>query len=131
MQNLAVSSHFVLNYDNNRGRMNVLNKKKAGKNFRFGHNKINLCLNSRIMKLEDFSSRPDVPAPSQLQNMKDSLDALIDTDLVKERWSSSQNVFGRKQRDQFRLSYNFLLLQIVCFEYDDDLGKFSLLFIFL
>ena len=82
------------------------------------------------MKLEDFTSRPDVPAPSQLQNMKDSLDACIDIDLVKERWSSSSNVFGRKQRDQFRLSFNYLLLQISRFDYDDVSGKFSLLIIF-
>ena len=131
MQKQAILSHFVTNYENNRGRMNALNKMKVGRNFLFGHNKNNCCLNSRIMKLEDFTSCPDVPAPSQLQKMKVSLDDMIDTDIVKERWLSNPNVFGRQQREQFCLCYNFLLLQIVRFEYDDDLGKFSLLFIFL
>ena len=66
---------------------------------------------SRFMNLNDLNLGDDANN-NELIRMKETLDSLTGRDIIEDIWASSI-IFGEKEKDQYRLCYNYLLRMLL------------------
>ena len=67
---------------------------------------------SRFLDLNDLNLMDDVDN-DELIRMKETLDSLTGRDIIEDDIWASSIIFGEKEKDQYRLCYNYLLRSLL------------------